>query len=155
MGRKDLKNYSFVMMCLLLVSTWNAYCSDTSEAKFTNPTNGAVVLKNASVELSLRNISAGNLWICVYPIEVKRFYVQDKRYLITEDMTGHFYTRAFVGNDNEWSSKFKLLAVVANDSANYAIIEYLTKSNTMDSWSGLEKLPEGALILDTVNVTRA
>lgn len=151
-----MEKYSFVMICLLLVSTWNAYCGDALEAKFANPTNDAVVLKNVSVDLSLRDISAGqNLWICVYPIEVKRFYIQDKRYLITEDMTGHFYTRAFVGNDNEWSSKFKLLAVVANDSANYAIIEYLTKSNTMESWSGLEKLPEGALILDTVNVTRA
>ena len=115
-----------------------------------------MVLKTVEVELTSKNISAGqNLWICVYPINTKRYYIQDKRYLGTTETMGHLYTKAFVGiDDDNWDSEFKLLAVIADRDADEAIIEYLTKYNAKGSWLGLEKLPDGAVIYDTINVIR-
>ena len=150
----DIKTLAII--CLLLVSMGTAHGDDSVEVKITNPSNGTMVLKTVEVELTSKNISAGqNLWICVYPINTKRYYIQDKRYLGTTETMGHLYTKAFVGiDDDNWDSEFKLLAVIADRDADEAIIEYLTKYNAKGSWLGLEKLPDGAVIYDTINVIR-
>lgn len=154
--RKSVKELPFVIMCLLLASMGTAYGTDPIHAKITNPPNGSIVLIPIEVEITLENISAEqDLWICVYPLNVKRYYIQDKRFLTTSETMGHLSMKAFVGTNDSWGSKFSLFLVGADGNANKAIIEYLTKSNAQRSWLGLENLPDGAFIYDTINVTRA
>ena len=63
-------------------------------------------------------------------------------------------SKAFVGINESWGSEFSIFAVAADENADKAIIDYLTRSNAQRSWLGLEKLPDGAVIYDTINVTR-
>jgi hypothetical protein len=151
-----LRKYSLVILCLLLVSIGMAYSADAAEVKISNPPDGAVVSKNVDIVLVPKDIPAGqDYWICVYPIDVKRYYIQDKRHSpIVMTITGNQSTEALVGSDEDSGMKFKLMTIVADKNAIKAIMDYLDQSNAKGAWVGLEKLPNGAKISDEITVTR-
>ena len=151
-----MRRYTLVILCLLLVSIGMAYSADATEVKITNPPDGATVSKNVDIGLTSKDIPVGqDFWICVYPIDVKRYYIQDKRHSpIVMTITGNQSTEALVGSDEDSGMKFKLMTVVADRNAIRAIMDYLDQSNARGAWNGLEKLPDGAKIFDEITVTR-
>jgi hypothetical protein len=134
-----------------------AYSADATEVKITNPQNGATIPQaSIDVEGTSEGVSAGQaLWIMVYPHGVNRYYPQDKRDLpIVMMANGDWSGQAIVGSDTDSGLEFKLFAVLADENANKAIIDYLDECKASESWPGMEKLPEGAMPYDKVSVTR-
>lgn len=115
-----------------------------------------MVTKIIDVEITAKDIPAGqDLWLGVYPLDVKRYYIQDKRHSpFVRSIRGNLSTEAQVGIDFDSGLKFRLLTIVANRTAIVAIMDYLDKSNKIGSWPGLAKLPDGAVIYDTKTITR-
>jgi hypothetical protein len=155
-GGTDVRKCTLVILCMLLASIGMAYSAGATEVKITNPPDGAIVSKNVDIGLTSKDIPAGqDYWICVYPIDVKRYYIQDKRHSpIGMTITGKQSTEALIGTDEDSGIKFKLLAIVADKNAIKTIMSYLDQSNARGSWLGLEKLPDGAKIFDEITVTR-
>jgi hypothetical protein len=151
-----MKKYLFVILCLLLVSIGIAYSADATEAKIVSPLNGTMVPKIIDVEINAKDIPTElDLWLGVYPLDVKRYYIQDKRHSpFVRTIRGNLSTEAQVGIDFDSGLKFRLLTIVANKTAIVAIMDYLDKSNKIGSWPGLVTLPDGAVIYDTKIVTR-
>jgi len=80
---------------------------------------------------------------------------QDKRDLpIVMMANGDWSTQAIVGSNMDSGLEFKIFAVLADEKANKAIIDYLDMSRASGSWDGLVQLPDGATIYDKVSVTR-
>ena len=155
-GGTNLKTYLSLILYLLLVSIGLAYGADATEAKISSPLNESVVSRVVDVEIASKDIPAGqDLWICVYPLDVKRYYFLDKRYSpLLRTIRGNLSTQALVGTDLDSDQEFELLTVVADRNAIVAIMEYLDRSNEMGDWPGLERLPNGSEIYDTIKVTR-
>jgi hypothetical protein len=151
-----MKKYLFVILCLLLVSIGIAYSADAIEAKIVSPLNGTMVPKIIDVEINAKDIPTGlDLWLGVYPLDVKRYYIQDKRHSpFVRTIRGNLSTEAQVGIDFDSGLKFRLLTIAANRTAIVAILDYMDKSNKIGSWPGLAKLPDGAVIYDTKTITR-
>jgi hypothetical protein len=151
-----MRKYSLVILCILLVSIGLAYSADATEVKISNPPDGAVVSKNVEVTLTSKDIPAGqDFWICVYPIDVKRYYIQDKRHSpIVVTITGNLATEALIGSDDDSGMKFKLFTIVADTNGIRKIMDYLDQCNARGSWPGVETLPDGAKIFDDITVTR-
>jgi hypothetical protein len=151
-----MKKYLFVILCLLLVSIGIAYSADAIEAKIVSPLNGTMVPKIIDVEINAKDIPTElNLCLGVYPLDVKRYYIQDKRHSpFVRTIRGNLSTEAQVGIDFDSGLKFRLLTIAANRTAIVAILDYMDKSNKIGSWPGLVTLPDGAVIYDTKIVTR-
>jgi hypothetical protein len=151
-----MKKYLLVILCLLLVSIGMAYSADATEAKISSPLNGTMVPKIIDVEITAKDIPTGqDLWIGVYPLDVKRYYIQDKRHSpFVRSIRGNLSTEAQIGIDFDSDLKFRLLTIVANRTAIVDIMDYLDTSNKIGSWPGLVTLPDGAVIYDTKIVTR-
>jgi hypothetical protein len=151
-----MKKYLFVILCMLLTSIGMTYCADATEAKISSPLNGTMVPKIIDVELAVKDIPTGqDLWIGVYPLDVKRYYIQDKRHSpIVRTISGNLSTEARIGIDFDDGLRFRLVTIVANRTAMVAILDYMDKSNKIGSWPGLVELPDGAVIYDTKIVTR-
>ena len=151
-----MKKYLFVILCLLLVSIGISYSADAIEAKIVSPINGTMVPKIIDVEINAKDIPTElDLWLGVYPLDVKRYYIQDKRHSpFVRTIRGNLSTEAQVGIDFDSGLKFRLLTIAANRTAIVDILDYMDKSNKIGSWPGLERLPDGAVIYDTKIVTR-
>jgi hypothetical protein len=152
-----MKHYLLAILCLLLVSMGMASSADASEVKITSPQNGATIPQaSIDIEGTSTDIPAGQaLWIMVYPHGVNRYYPQDKRDLpIVMMANGDWSAQAIVGSDTDSGLEFKLFAVLADEKAIKAIIDYLDASRAKGSWDGLVQLPDGATICDKVSVTR-
>lgn len=152
-----MKYNLLTFLCLLLLSMGIAYSADAVEVKITNPQNGATIPQaSIDVEGTSKEIPAGQtLWIMVYPHGVNRYYPQDQRDLpIVMMANGGWSGQAIVGSDSDSGLEFKLFAVLADENANTAIIDYLDECKANGSWPGMETLPEGAMPYDKVSVTR-
>ena len=151
-----MKKNLFVITCLLLVCMGIAYSADAIEATIVSPLNGTMIPKIIDVEITAKDIPTGqDLWIGVYPLDVKRYYIQDKRHSpFVRTIRGNLSTEAQVGIDFDSGLKFRLLIIAANRTAIVSIMDYLDKSNKIGSWPGLVTLPDGAVIYDTKIVTR-
>ena len=151
-----MKRYLFVILCLLLVSIGISYSADAIEAKIVSPLNGTMVPKIIDVEINAKDIPTElDLWLGVYPLDVKRYYIQDKRHSpFVRTIRGNLSTEAQVGIDFDSGLRFRLLTIAANRTAIVSIMDYLDKSNKIGSWPGIVTLPDGAVIYDTKIVTR-
>lgn len=152
-----MKYYLPAIFCLLLLSMGMASSADATNVKITNPQNGATIPQaSIDIEGTSKEILAGQaLWIMVYPHGVNRYYPQDKRDLpIVMMANGDWSTQAIVGSNMDNGIEFKIFAVLADEKANKAIIDYLDASRASGSWDGLVQLPDGATIYDKVSVTR-
>lgn len=151
-----MSKYVLAVLCLIFVGIGMANNANPTEVKITNPSNGATVSQSIDVEGTSKDIPAGaSLWIMVYPHGVNRCYPQDNRdFPIVVMANGDWSTRAVIGSDIDSGLEFKIFAVLADENANKAIIDYLDKCKANGSWPGMEKLPDGAMPYDKVSVTR-
>ena len=100
-------------------------------------------------------IPAGSqLWIVIHAhIPTNRYYPQ--REPITPDLDGKWLIRDInVGNTNDASYKFDIMAILANKSAQSEFIAYINESNKAANWPGMARLPVGAEEYYTVTVMR-
>lgn len=148
--------YILIILCILLASIGMAYSAEAIDVRFTSPPNGAIVSKTVELELVAKDIPTGyDFWIGVYPVDVKRYYIQDKRHFPpVVSVRGTQSIEALVGSNEDTGLKFDIFAIVADRDAIRAIMDYLDNSNAEGSWPGLEKLPSGAKIYHTITVTR-
>ena len=134
------------------LNTGAARLAGDTKIRIINPQNGAIVKKYIDISGISNNITAQNLWIMTYPYGVNRYYPPDFPVNIMEN--GNWSTQAVVGSDMDSGLEFKIFAVLADEKANKAIIDYLDKCEASRSWPGMEQLPYGAMIYDKVSVTR-
>ncbi|AET65107.1 hypothetical protein Mhar_1749 [Methanothrix harundinacea 6Ac] len=108
------------------------------------------------IEGTSKGIPEGyELWITVYPDGVNRHFPQDKRNLpIIMMANGDWTAEAVIGSPPDHDMEFKLYAILADETANAEILEYLDGCIVNESWPGLEQLPDGAEIYDYVTVIR-
>jgi hypothetical protein len=152
-----MKKYLPISLCFLVLGLGTVCCAGATEVEITSPADGDTVsMIGEDIEGTSKDIPEGyELWIMVYPDGVNRFYPQDKRDLPLIPMAnGDWTAEAIIGSDPDHGLEFKLYAVLANETANTEILDYLDRSREAGSWDGLEQLPDGAEIYDYVTVIR-
>ena len=80
----------------------------------------------------------------------QRYYPQDPP--ISTGWRGGWKATVYFGEEGGPGGTFELLLVETGDAAPFD--EYYRAARASGSWEGLEALPEGAAVLDTVRVTR-
>ena len=151
-----MREYWLVSLCLLVLGFGTVCCAGATEVEITSPSDGDTVSMVEDLEGTSKDIPEGDeLWIMVYPDGVNRYYPQDKRDLpIIPMANGDWTAKAIIGCETDHGREFKLFAVLANETANAEILEYLDECIENGSWPGLEQLPDGAEIYDYVTVIR-
>lgn len=145
-------NIIFVILLAALFMNYPFGNSQTLTAKITYPSNGDVV-NSAVVALGTsQNIPKGNLWIIVFDKanHVDLYYPMKNPANITAN--GNWNCNLTLGgsSDNGW--KFYIIAVVANQTGQDKLKQYINDvQNGLPE--GLETLPVGLFICDTVVVT--
>jgi hypothetical protein len=155
-GVRTMRKYVLAALCLLLISMGMVSSIDATKVEITNPQNEATISKSIDIEGTSKDISVGqDLWIMIYPHGANRYYPQDKHDLpIVTMANGDWSAQANIGSDADSGLEFKIFAVLADEKANKAIIDYLDQCKLNGSWLGMEKLPDGAMLYDEVSVTR-
>lgn len=94
--------------------------------------------------------STSKLWIMVYSRTAQRYYPQHNS---IEIQNGIWSIPIGVGSQNETGKKFDIVAVIANEKANNELKSYM--DNCANGYCmGLSDLPEGAVVKDSIEVTR-
>lgn len=109
------------------------------------------VFINEDITGTATNIpSTSKLWIMVYSIPAQRYYPQHNS---IEIQNGIWSIPIGVGSQNETEKKFEIVAVIADEKANNELKSYM--SDCANGYClGLSDLPEGAVIKDSIVVTR-
>jgi len=93
-------------------------------------------------------------WIVVFAHRFPRFHPQTEP--ARKVATGRWVVTAYVGKspEEDIGGKFDLLLVLADSSASSQFRSYLDKAAQKQNWPGLDRLPDGAHIVQTVTVFR-
>ena len=150
---------SLVILIILLVNMEMVYSANATEVKILFPKNGAEIANSyidpINVTVFARDVPTGqDLWIFLYPLNAKKFYPQDKRsHPLIAIAKEKMYESVYIGTEIDQDVDYKLFAVVADQSANLYILNYLDKSIESETWLGLKEIPDGAGIYDSVMIT--
>jgi len=92
------------------------------------------------------------IWIVIYPQEVVRYYPQDNPADIQAN--GDWTSSSYIGIAADAGKTFDIIAVLANMEAQDVFNDYLEECKEQQSWPGLERLPEGAVLYERINLIR-
>ena len=123
------------------------------EVEITYPYNGATVeIGERVLGTSQKFPERQAIWIVVNPHVAGRYYPQN----VPADVqaNGDWTSFTYIGIEEEVNRKFYIIAVLADKRAQDAFNAYLIQAKDTGIWSGLERLPEGATIYDSITVTR-
>ena len=156
---RQIRTWTILMgVCLILLAAnlgvfgWR-YCGLTTEVEITYPYDAANVEIREKVLGTSQKIPEGQaIWIIVYPYLVDRYYPQNNSADVQAN--GDWTSLTSIGIEEEVNRKFDIIAVLADKRAQDAFNAYLIQANDTDTWPGLERLPEGATIYDSITVTR-
>lgn len=122
----------------------------TPEVKITYPYDGATVEIREMIRGTSQRIPKGQvIWVAAY---LDRYHPQN--YPADVQANGDWSSLAFIGIEEDIGKKFDIIAVLADKKAQDTFNAYLIQARDTKTWSGLERLPEGALIYDRITVTR-
>lgn len=83
---------------------------------------------------------------------VNRYYPQNSYAEL--DANGKWSSLVYFGQDNDRGRKFEVIVVLAKSDVIQEIENYLKVARDKQDWSGMEKLPENAVIYERKIVTR-
>lgn len=141
-------------LSLLLILTACIPTPTAPSGKITEPTNNAQVERIISVSGTSQNISTDTkIWLVVYiGGSVNRYFPQSNSAVLLSD--GRWTSQAVIGNEDDHNLQAQVFLVAANPGTQNAIQAFLDNWNNNKDYSGLEKIPESAVTLDMVHVTR-
>jgi hypothetical protein len=93
------------------------------------------------------------LWAVVVPLRSPAYHPQGGAIPVASDGSWSMAS-CYFGQPTTTSEEFQLVIVSATRQASTALRDYLTTANTTRQYPGLPELPEGAIPLKTINVTR-
>lgn len=131
-------------------TTNNTVSNDTlPEIKITYPLNTAEIQER--IEGTAKNVPEGKeVWIVIYPHTAVKYYpikevsIQNEKW----ELPAQF------GESKDTDTEFDIIALLANEQAQDEFTTYLEECEKSKSWPGIDELPEGVEIYDTVTVTR-
>jgi PGF-pre-PGF domain-containing protein len=119
------------------------------EVNITSPLNTAKL--HDTITGTAKHIPEGQaLWILIYPYTAAKYYPQSAVSTQTEDWA----LPVQFGQENSTGTKFDIIAILANQTAQDKLNIYYNESKANISWEGIPTLPEGAINLTRVTVTR-
>jgi hypothetical protein len=122
------------------------------EVKITYPSNTAAVNIQETVTGTARNVPEGQkLWILVYPPAANKFYPQSQNVNIVSE---EWSTPIGIGTKDNVGEIFDIVAVLADQKAQEELTNYINTGVKNNSWSGMDSIPDGALVYDKITVTR-
>ena len=116
----------------------------------TSPADGVVVGAQETASGTSHGTRGRTLLAVVRTESPQRYYPQDPP--ISTGWRGGWKATVYFGEEGGPGGTFELLLVETGDAAPFD--EYYRAARASGSWEGLEALPEGAAVLDTVRVTR-
>jgi hypothetical protein len=123
-----------------------------TDVKITYPSNFATVNMNDTLSGIAKNIPEGNeLYILVYPHGVKKYYPQNSKMHITDDM---WSVPIWFGLKNDVGEQFDIIAVTADKDAQAAYTSYMKTCDKANNWPGLDYIPSGSKEYDKITVIR-
>lgn len=151
-----MKENWLVALSLLVLGLVTVCCAGATEVEITYPVDGDTVSMTEDLEGTSEDVPEdAELWIMVYPKGVNRYFPQDKQNLPVIMMAnGDWTAQAIIGCPTDDGLEFKLFAVLADESANAEVVEFLVDCDKNGSWPGLPQLPDGTEIYDYVTVIR-
>lgn len=151
-----MKGNWLMALSLLVLGLGTVSCAGATEVEITYPADGDTVPMTEDLEGTSEDVPEdAELWIMVYPEGVNRYFPQDKQsFPVIMMANGDWTAQAIIGSPTDGGLEFKLFAVLADESANAEIVEFLIWCDEEGSWPGLEQLPDGAEIYDYVAVVR-
>jgi hypothetical protein len=123
--------------------------------EITHPSDGSKVQIGVTVRGTSQNMPEGyKIWVIVYCPEVDRYYPQDCAENVQGD--GKWASRALIGVEGEGDvgKEFEIILIFADPTAHDILTQYVEWCTANGSWPGLEELPEGVIVYDSVSVIR-
>jgi hypothetical protein len=92
------------------------------------------------------------IWVVVYLPTVGRYYPQN----VPADVqaNGDWASITYIGQENDSGLAADIIVVIADKNAQDTFNAYLSDARDKSNFSGLEKLPKGAVIYDRISVSR-
>ena len=123
-----------------------------TEVKITYPSNFSTVNMNDTLSGIAKNIPEGKeLYILVYAPGVNKYYPQNNRMHITDDM---WSVPIWVGLKSDVGEQFDIIAVIADKDAQVAYTSYMITCNKTNERPGLADILSGSKECDKITVIR-
>lgn len=132
-------------------TTNNSVSNDTLpvEIKIISPLNTVQIQER--IEGTAKNVPEEKaVWIVVYPHTAVKYYPIKEARIQNEK----WELPAQFGESKDTDTEFDIIALLANEQAQDEFATYLEECEQSKSWPGIDELPEGVEIYDTVTVTR-
>ncbi len=157
--RQSLPNIIGGLAVVLIMSIvgwfWSQSDSDaTNETIITFPKEGASVSRMAQFSGVYSNTyNEQDLWLVVQPVLSPTYHPQRSK---IPKSNNNWKAVAYVGESEKHNigEEFIVHLVSATTSASSKFKEYLVESAKRKSWVGLEDLPNGAIALYSISITR-
>lgn len=121
--------------------------------KITQPVEGGKVELKEVARGTSQNIPAGQvIWMVIFDQDMNRFFPQNNPADIQAN--DGWSSAVAIGNPKDGGKKFDLKAVLADKEGQKAFKEYLVNWKGKANAPGLELIPDGAKIYDSVSVIR-
>jgi hypothetical protein len=136
---------------------FNPRCPSGTAVRITSPRAGDPVPMRVDVKGNSEKLcSRHEIWMVVIAPNASKFYPQAGAAVV--DDNGDWQSRApallgVEGETKDVGKSFRIRAVVADRKAQRAFDEYIDSSESKGSFDGLDRLPEGIVASDTVEVT--
>lgn len=145
---------SFFVLLTALFTVLAVTRERLAAARIIRPVEGERVDMREMVRGSYSGIDGdGRLRLVVsVPSVESRYYPQAEAARCMEG--GRWTCPAFLGGSEDAGLEFDIIVVVADEEAERVFKEYLEESERRNAWTGMAELPSGAMILDSVSVTR-
>lgn len=142
----------FVILLMLNLAVFG-YRYLSPEVEIVYPCEGADVETCEMIEgISCRIPEEHVIWIVIRPHAANHYYPQDGPADV--EINGDWSSSSTIGIDGDAGKKFDIIAVLADGTAQDEFNRYLDWCREMNSWPGLERLPEGVSICDRITVMR-
>jgi hypothetical protein len=123
------------------------------DVKITSPVEGAKVDQRETVKGTSQEIPNGSvIWVAVFLPTVGRYFPQNQPAVIQAH--GEWSSLAYIGQQSESGLKADIIAIVADKSTQDKFNNYLQDAKDKQNYAGLEQIPEGAKIYQSVSVIR-
>ncbi len=127
--------------------------SPLPSAKITYPLDGSTIGRNVTVQGTSQNLPGEQvIWVIVYVHSVNLYYPMSE--CAVTQTNGNWECFTTLGIQNDTGTKFDIIAVFANQTAQQTISNYLIEAKNRQSYPGLEGLPLGTSVQDKITITR-
>jgi hypothetical protein len=146
-----------ISLLFLIVAVGIVFCEiftpKEPTVEISHPSDGATVELREMIRGTSQNIPQDyEIWIVIYPQVVGCYFPQNDSADIQAN--GDWSSLVFIGLEGDIGLKFDIIVVLANKEAQDLFNDYLTQSESEESWPGISKLPDSAVVYDRVTVTR-